>query len=71
MFGVYRTFSDPLYTPQIEHITRLYMKSDTKTQESKESDLKTLYRDALYWHMVHKGHTIRRAELEASVRANR
>lgn len=51
------------------------MESDTEItktqQETRESNLKMLYRDALYWHLVHKGHTIRRAELEASVRANR
>ena len=51
------------------------MKPDTEItktrQEIRESDLKMLYRDALYWHLVHKGYTIRRAELEASVRANR
>ena len=38
-------------------------KSDSQ-QETTARNLKTLYRDALYWHLIHKGYTIKRAELE-------
>jgi hypothetical protein len=51
------------------------MKSDseiTKTQqEVREHNLRALYNDAVYWHLVHKGYTMKRAELEVSIRKNR
>ena len=51
------------------------MKSDSKIansqQETREQHLKMLYNDAVYWHLVHKGYTMKRAELEVSIRMNR
>jgi hypothetical protein len=51
------------------------MKSDSEIaktqQEAREHNLRMLYNDAVYWHLVHKGYTMKRAELEASIRMNR
>jgi|GEM_PF-1630525 len=33
------------------------------TKETTMRDLKTLYQDALYWHLIHKGYTTKQAEL--------
>jgi len=38
-------------------------KADSQ-QEKNARDLKTLYQDAIYWHLIHKGYTTKRAELE-------
>jgi hypothetical protein len=37
-------------------------KADSQ-QETTARNLKTLYQDALYWHLIHKGYTTKRAEL--------
>ena len=51
------------------------MKSDselTKTQQEKrEHNLRMLYNDAVYWHLVHKGYMMKRAELEVSIKMNK
>jgi hypothetical protein len=51
------------------------MKSDSEIaktqQETREHNLRMLYNDAVYWHLVHKGYTMKRAELEVSIRKNR
>ena len=33
-------------------------------EEANARNLKTLYRDAMYFHLIHKGYTTKRAELE-------
>lgn len=33
-------------------------------EETNARNLKTLYQDALYWHLIHKGYTTKRVELE-------
>lgn len=37
-------------------------------QEMKLYYLKLLYRDAFYWHLIHKGYTMEKAELEVMIR---
>jgi len=35
-----------------------------RQQETVARNLKTLYQDVLYYHLIHKGYTTKRAELE-------
>jgi len=47
------------------------MKSKKKISNTKREMelyyLKMLYRDAFYWHLIHKGYSMERAELEAMI----
>jgi len=44
--------------------------ADTQ-EEIRMQNLKMLYSDALYWHLIHSGYTIKRAQLAVSIKMNK